>query len=69
MTYLMIYDDSKSPAADKIADALTAYQERFRTRATVVLVNEKDRVDIPGLRVEARATVQPNNIWVGREGA
>ncbi len=68
MTYLMIFDDSKSTPAQKIAGACERYADRFGARATVVLVNEKDRTDMPGIRVEVRATVQPNNIWIGEEG-
>lgn len=69
MTYLMIFDDSKSPPAQKIQAACERYQERFGVEATVVLVNERDRAEVAGIRVEVRPTVQPSNFWIGQEGA
>ncbi len=70
MYYLMWLDDTRNRSvADKIAGGCAAYRERFGVAPTVVLVNERDRVEIEGMRVEARQTVQANQFWLGQEGS
>lgn len=68
--YMMWFDDNtKKPVARKIDEAVEAYMRHFKTRPNVVLVNEADRIDVPGIRVQVAAYVQRNNFWVGWEDA
>lgn len=70
--WIIWFDDSKKSAAQKIAAGCAAYRERYDVDATQVLVNEVDFTVVPGIQVEPRATVRPNNFWVGvvvQEGA
>jgi hypothetical protein len=67
MLFLVWYDDTKTPVADKIRAASAAYVERFRTRPSLVLVNVVDHIELEGVQVRHERTVQPNTFWVGRE--
>jgi hypothetical protein len=66
MAFLLWFDDdSKRPTAQKIAQAVEAYQERFKTAPSVVLVNEGDLCDVPGVEVRSEGYIRRNNFWVG----
>ena len=58
-------DNAKKTTADKIAEAMAAYVARFRTQPSVVLVNEAERIDVPGVTVRSEAYIRKNNYWVG----
>lgn len=53
MTYLCIYDPSKTPAAARIAGAVAVFRDRFGTEPAEVLVNPIDAgcASPPGVRV------------------
>jgi hypothetical protein len=64
--YLLWHDDdTKRPTAQKIVQAIQAYAERFGREPSVVLVNEADLVEVPGVEVRAENYVRKNNFWVG----
>lgn len=66
--YLGWFDDNpKKSAALKIAEAIDAYVDRFKTRPNVVLVNEADRAEIKGVLIRAEGYIRRNNFWVGWE--
>lgn len=65
MHYLLWHDDTRKPTPIKIAEAMLAYRARFGVDPNVVLVNQADLCDLPGVRVEGY--VRRNNFWVGRE--
>ncbi|MGB9753118.1 MAG: hypothetical protein C0183_08605 [Roseiflexus castenholzii] len=68
--YMMWFDDNnKKPVERKIDEAVAAYMRHFKTRPNVVLVNEADHIDLPGIRVRVAGYVQRNNFWVGWEDA
>lgn len=67
---MMWFDDSAKKAATiKIEEAIEAYIRHFKARPNVVLVNEQDRADIPGIQVRAENYVRRDNFWVGWEDA
>jgi len=68
--YMMWFDDSaKKPAAVKIEEAVAAYVRHFNARPNIVLVNELDRAEVPGVRVRCESYVRRDNFWVGYEEA
>lgn len=66
--FLAWFDDSpkKSPL-DKIDEAVDCYEERFGVAPTLCLVNERDMVAHPSLKVKSVKTVRANNFWLGYE--
>jgi hypothetical protein len=68
--YMMWFDDSaKKPAAIKIEEAVAAYVKHFRARPNLVLVNEADRTELPGMLIRSASFVRRDNFWVGWEDA
>lgn len=67
MLYLGWFDDSKKTTHDKIAEAIAAYVERFKTRPNIVLVNEAERVEVAGVTVRTEGYIRRNNFWIGWE--
>jgi hypothetical protein len=66
--FLMWYDDNpKLSVAHKIEEAIEAYADRLGVRPTLVLVNEAELTDFPGVAVRAMNTVRRNTFWVGQE--
>lgn len=66
--FLMWYDDNpKLSVAHKIEEAMAAYAERLGVRPTLVLVNEAELTELPGIAVRSMATVRRNTYWVGQE--
>lgn len=65
--YLLWYDDSKTPAAQKLENAREAYYLRFQRYPTVAMVNERDVTEREDMTVQVQTYVRPNNIWVGVE--
>lgn len=66
--YLGWFDDNPKKAASvKIAEAIDAYVDRFKTRPNVVLVNEVDVAEINGVTIRAEGYIRRNNFWVGIE--
>lgn len=66
--FLMWYDDNpKLSVAHKIDEAIEAYADRLGVRPTLVLVNEAELTDHPGVAVRAVTTVRRNTYWVGQE--
>lgn len=60
------HDDSKTPTAQKIADACAAYERRFERRPNVVLVNAAEVVAGPaGVQVQAAGYIRAGNFWAG----
>lgn len=66
--YLGWFDDSKKTPAEKIGDAIAAYQSRYSIAPNVVLVNEADRVEHPSISIRVETYIRRNNFWVGYEG-
>jgi hypothetical protein len=63
----MWYDDNpKLPIASKIEDAIACYADRLGVRPTLVLVNEAELTEFPGIEVRAAITVRRNTYWVGQ---
>jgi hypothetical protein len=67
--YLLWYDDTKKTAQIKIAEAIGAYTDRFKSKPNVVLVNEADRAEVQGMLVRSEGFIRRNNFWVGWEDA
>jgi hypothetical protein len=68
--YLLWYDDNAKKAPQiKIAEAIGAYTDRFKSKPNVVLVNEADRAEIQGMLVRSEDFIRRNNFWVGWEDA
>ncbi|NWG22504.1 MAG: hypothetical protein HXY39_19535 [Chloroflexi bacterium] len=68
--YMMWFDDNaRKAAATKIEEAIAAYIRHFKTRPNVVLVNQLDQADVPGVQVRAEQYVRRDNFWVGWEEA
>lgn len=65
MYYLLWLDDSRASAADRVRKAVHVYQDRYGATPSVVLVNERDKADVDGVRVEARDHVAVANYWLG----
>lgn len=66
--FLMWYDDNpKLSVAHKIEEAIAAYADRLGVRPTLVLVNEAELTELPGITVRSMATVRRNTYWVGQE--
>lgn len=67
--YLGWFDDNPAkPAEHKIAEALAAYLDRFKTAGRVVLVNEAQAgAHIAGVTLIAKGFIRRNNFWVGQE--
>ncbi len=64
--FLMWYDDSpKLSLGNKIADAIDAYYQRFRTHPTLVLVNEAELTEVAGVAVRSATNVRRHTYWVG----
>lgn len=66
--FLMWYDDSpKLSIANKIEEAIAAYADRLGVRPTLVLVNEAELTEFPGVEVRGVTTVRRHTYWVGQE--
>jgi hypothetical protein len=65
--FLMWFDDSKKPTAQKIAEACARYQERFRSAPNTVLCNEAERIAVTGLVVRSEGYIRRSNFWIGWE--
>ena len=65
--FLVWFDDTpKKASTDKAWGAIAAYRERYGHQPTVMMVNEADApIEIGGIDVQVRSTVQRNNFWVG----
>jgi hypothetical protein len=69
--YLVWYDDDrKKSALEKIEEAKTAYQERFRKQPNIVLINAHENVEgEANIRLRHLPFIQPSNFYVGYEDA
>ena len=67
--YLVWFDDDRKKAASiKIEEAIEAYKRRTGRHPNVVLINERDRGELPaGIRLRTPPYVQPSNFYVGVE--
>jgi hypothetical protein len=67
-TYWGWYDDDRrKEPAQKIAEAVEAYHEKFRLAPNVVLVHEADLAPYPGVTVRVVPFMRRYNFWVGWE--
>jgi hypothetical protein len=57
-------DKHRTPA-EKIAGAIAAYRARFGREPDVVLVNESELCEVPGVEVRSESYIRPGNVWVG----
>jgi tRNA(Arg) A34 adenosine deaminase TadA len=66
MSYLGWFDDNpKKSAAQKIVEALAAYEARYGVPAGRVLVNEQDRaVVVEGVEIVVASYMRVNNFGV-----
>lgn len=66
MEYLAWFDDiPKRTAAEKIRDAMQAWENRYGTQATTALVNVCDAaVEVPGVEVRVEPYIRVNNYGV-----
>ena len=59
-------DDRKKTVSEKIAEALAAYERKFKAPANVVLVNAAELGEAQGaVRVRAEPYIQRSNFYVG----
>jgi hypothetical protein len=67
--YLAWYDDStKKSTEQKIAEAIAAYTDKFRSAPNVVLVSEEDKdVAVPGVLIRSEGYIRKSNFWIGWE--
>ena len=65
-TFVVWYDESKQPVAEKILAAVENYRRRFPTPvgALQVLVHPSEVVAVEGVMVEARTRIAVNTFWV-----
>ncbi len=66
---LLWFDNSKKPITAKIEDAAKRYKEKFGIIPDTCFVNPRDLESEtkPSLkiRVDSKATIMPNHIWLG----
>jgi len=68
MIYLGWFDDNaKKPVPTRIAEAVERYIQRFGQQPNVVLVSDREGVEIAGLKVRPTHHIRPNNYQIGRE--
>ena len=69
--YLIWFDPSTKPLAEKIAAGAVAYRARFGRAATVAQVNPAAIASgapvVPGIRIEGLGYVQPAMVYIGEE--
>jgi hypothetical protein len=67
--YMMWFDDSKKPVADKLAEGAAAYHNHFRSACNVVLVSDSEQgaAAPEGITIRAVSYVRRNNYWFGWE--
>lgn len=64
--YLLWFDDSTKKSTEaKIAEAVTAYTDKFRSAPNVVLVNEAEQVRVAGVLIRPERYIRKSNFWVG----
>jgi hypothetical protein len=64
--YLIWFDDDRrTEPAQKIADAVANFVDRFGFAPSVVLVNRADVATCPGVQVVAAPNVMRHDFWVG----
>lgn len=64
--YLGWHDSNKKkPTQQKVAEATERYEEKTGRRATLVLMNPKDVVEIAGLTVRTADYVATNTFLIG----
>jgi hypothetical protein len=69
MLFLMWFDDSaKKTTEAKIAEAIAAYTDKFRSAPNVVLVNEGEMASVPGVLIRPERYIRKSNFWIGYEG-
>lgn len=66
--FLMWFDDTKKPPADKIRAAIAAYVARFERQPTAVLCNEAEICAVAGVAVRSEGYVRKSNFWIGEIG-
>jgi hypothetical protein len=65
--FLMWFDDSKKPTAQKIAEACARYQERYGAAPNTVLCNPEQIATVAGVAVRPLVRIRPNNFHIGVE--
>lgn len=67
--YLVWFDDDrKKTSGVKIAEAVAAYERKFRKHPNIVLINEQDRTEPAGdVRLRPLTYIRPSNFYVGWE--
>jgi hypothetical protein len=66
MDYFVWYDENaQKTSAEKIHDAMMAYQVRFARAPHLVLVNSADQAQVADMVICSEQTVQRNNFWLG----
>jgi hypothetical protein len=72
MDFYMIWfdDDRKKTPEIKIAEAMDAYERRFRRHPNVILISEQEQIaTVGGVRLKPRTYIRPSNFYVGFEDA
>jgi hypothetical protein len=66
MDYYVWYDESaQKTSAQKIHEAIAAYQLRFTRVPQLVLVHSADQAQIENIVIRSEQTVQRNSFWLG----
>ena len=66
--YLLWYcDNPKKATAMKVAEAIQAYTDRFKTRPNVVLMNKEELIEVAGVTARSEGYIRKFNYWVGWE--
>lgn len=69
MLFLIWYDDSKRPTAEKIRQGCARYAERYGVQPNVVLISTTETAEIDGIEVRPLARIRPNNYHIGVEAS
>jgi len=66
MDYFVWYDENaQKTAAEKIHEAVAAYQVRFARAPHLVLVHSADQTQVAEMVIRTEQAVQRNNFWLG----
>jgi hypothetical protein len=66
MDYFVWYDESpQKTAAQKIGEAIAAFQVRFARAPHLVLVHSADQTRVGEMEIRTEPSVQRNNFWLG----
>lgn len=70
MNYMMWYDDSaKKPPAQKLTEAIAAYERHFKQRPTIALMHSAELITTEAIATRTEPYIRKYNYWIGVEEA